>query len=832
MKKTIFQTLLIILLSYSLTAFGAVAEKKPKKIKGKPKTEVADSTKTKSPVSITSFFKKEPVKTQKGIISIHFSKDRYYFEVPDSVLNQDLLVVGRISKGAAGARASMIGYSGDHISTNMIRFEKGVNNKIHIRRILVREMSKDSTQAMYESVMRSNLQAILASFEIKSYSADSSSFLIDVTDFFNEDNEFLFFSKNVKKALGLQKMHPDKSFVNKMSVYPENVEVSVTKTYSTESGTAPYTISGMATFELNASIIQLPKNLMTARYFDPRVGYFATGYYDYDQHPQGVEMVRMITRWRLEPKPEDMEKYKAGELVEPQKQIVYYIDPSTPEKWVPYLMQGVDDWEPVFRKAGFKNAIVAKRAPTFEEDSTWSLEDARYSAIVYKPSTIPNASGPHVGDPRTGEILESHVNWYHNVMSLLHDWYFIQCGAVDTGAQKMIFDDELMGQLIRFVSSHEIGHTLGLRHNFAATYAYPVEKLRDREFLKEHGHTASIMDYSRFNFVAQPEDKIERELLFPRIGEYDNWVIEWGYRRFPEIDNPIKELPKLNEWTIERTKNPLCWFGRENNPDDPRCQSEDLGNNQMEANTYAIKNLKIITKNLTAWTKEENEGYSNLATMYSQVETQFLRYALHCSKWIGGIYENPKTVEEEGVVYEFVEKSKQKEAFKYLNDNVFITPEWLLAPEIYALINTDGQKTMNRIHNSVMNAIVNPRVMRNLINAENTLGNKAYTLTEFFNDLDNAILKESGGKASLYKRNLQRAYVDALLKCVIQFGKPKPATPGILTISTSDYSDASSFAIYQLKNLQKRFQNATSSDPLTKAHYLYLVEYIKSNLEN
>ena len=827
MNKTIFKTLLVILLSSSLTVFGAVAEKNPKKAKGKSKTEIADSTKAKPSASIASFFKKDPVQTQKGIIAIHVSKDKYYFEIADSVLNQDLLAVGRISKGAAGMRASMIGYSGDHINTNMIRFEKGANDKIHIRRVLVQEMSKDSTQAMYESVMRSNLQAIIGSFDIKAYSADSTSYLVDVTEFFNSDNEFLFFSKGVKSSLKLQKIHPDKSFINTMNVYPENIEVSVTKTYATE--------SGIATFELNSSIIQLPKNLMTPRYFDPRVGYFATGYYDYDQHPQGVEMVRMITRWRLEPKPEDMEKYKAGELVEPQKQIVYYIDPSTPEKWIPYLMQGVDDWEPVFRKAGFKNAIVAKRAPTFEENPTWSLEDARYSAIVYKPSTIPNASGPHIRDPRTGEILESHVNWYHNVMSLLHDWYFIQCGAIDPGAQKMLFDDELMGQLIRFVSSHEIGHTLGMRHNFAATFAYPVEKLRDREFLKENGHTASIMDYSRFNFVAQPEDNIERELLFPRIGEYDNWCIEWGYRRFPEIDDPVKELPKLNEWIIERTKNPLCWFGRENNPDDPRCQAEDLGDNQMEANTYALKNLKIITKNLTEWTKEENEGYDNLSQMYNQVVTQFSRYALHCSKWIGGIYENPKTVEEEGVVYAFVEKSKQKEAFKYLNDNVFTTPEWLLDPEIYALINTNGQVVMNRIHNSVMSAIVNPRVMRNLINAENTLGNNAYTLTEFFKDLDNALLKElaSGGKTSLYRRNLQRAYVETLLKNVIQFGKPRPTSPtGTLTTRAIDYSDVSSFALYQLKNLQKRFQNATSSDPLTKAHYLYLAEYIKSNLEN
>ena len=829
MNKITLKSLFVVLLICSLTTSCSALKKSQKNQKGKAKTSVSDSIKTKPTASIASFFKDGPAKTKKGMISIHTSKDKYYFELSDSIFGQDLLAVGRISKGAAGIREAMLGYAGDHINTNMIRFEKGVNNKIHIRRVLVREMSKDSTQEMYESVMKSNLQAIIGSFDIKAYSKDSTSYLVDVTDFFNSDNEFFFFPKRTKTQLKLQNQHPDKSFINRMNVYPENIEVSVTKTYTTE--------TGVATFELNSSIIQLPKNLMTPRYFDPRVGYFATSYYDYDQHPQGVEMVSMITRWRLDPKPEDMEKYKAGELVEPQKPIVFYIDPSTPEKWIPYLMQGVDDWEPVFQKAGFKNAIMAKRAPTFEEDSTWSLEDARYSAIVYKSSTTPNASGPHIRDPRTGEILESHINWYHNVMSLLHNWYFIQCGAIDTGAQKMIFDDELMGQLIRFVSSHEVGHTLGMRHNFASTYAYPVEKLRDREFVKANGHTSSIMDYSRFNFVAQPEDKIEREFLFPRIGEYDYWCIEWGYRRFPEIDNPVNELPKLNEWIIEQTKNPRYWFGRENNPDDPRCQAEDLGDNQMVANTYGIKNLKVVTENLIEWTREDNKGYENLSKMYTQVVTQYLRYVLHCSKWIGGIYENPKRVEEPGAVYEFVEKSKQKEAFKFVNDNVFTTPEWLLKPEIYALISTNGQAIMSSVHTSVMNALVNPRVIRNLISAEAEMGNRAYTLTEFFGDLDKALLKElaSGAKTSIYKRNLQKAYVDALLASIIQFGTPKYAAttiPAARTARPTDYSDASAFALYQLKNLQKRFQSASSSDPLTKAHYVYLAEYIKTSLEN
>ncbi|RZM03213.1 MAG: DUF5117 domain-containing protein, partial [Pedobacter sp.] len=332
------------------------------------------------------------------------------------------------------------------------------------------------------------------------------------------------------------------------------LEISTVKTYGLTAapnpmgGGAPSAMGGGApagssTIELNTSLVILPKVPMKSRYFDPRVGYFTVGYTDFDLNPQGVKEIELIKRWRLEPKPQDLARYKRGELVEPAKPIVFYIDPATPKKWVPYLKAGVNDWAKAFEKAGFKNAVMAKEAPSAKEDSTWSIDDARHSAIVYKPSEIANASGPSISDPRSGEIMESHINWFHNVQSLVHDWYMIQTAAVDPRARKMTFSDELMGDLIRFVSSHEVGHTLGLRHNYGSSSTVPTELLRDKKFVEANGHTPSIMDYARFNYIAQPEDNISSKGLYPRIGDYDKWAIECGYKYFPEAKNAQQEVP-------------------------------------------------------------------------------------------------------------------------------------------------------------------------------------------------------------------------------------------------------------------------------------------------
>lgn len=495
-------------------------------------------------------------KTSRGLLTIHRIDDKFYFEIPDSLLNREILVVNRIAKAPAGVRAGFLGYAGDEISENVISFEKGPSNKLFLRTFSYTEQGRDSA-GMYQSVRNSNLQPINAGFTIAAIHTDSISDLkstvIEMTDYMNGDNDILFFNSQVKRQLGLSAYQRETSYVVDAQAFANNVEIQTVKTYmrSASAGSSGLSLSfgtsggSPSTFELNSSMILLPRVPMKPRYYDPRVGYYATGYTDFDLNSQGVEQVQMITRWRLEPKPEDVNKYLRGKLVEPAKQIVYYIDPATPKKWVPYLMQGVNDWNIAFEKAGWKNAIVAKTAPT--DDPSWSLYGAGYSAIVYKPSDIANASGPHVHDPRSGEILETHINWYHNVMNVLRDWYLIQTAAVDPRARSMRFSDSLMGQLIRVVCAHEVGHTLGLRHNWGSSSTVPVENLRNKAWLEANGHTPSIMDYSRFNYVAQPEDHVTEAGLLPRIGEYDKWAIEWGYHWTPVSISSEQEVASLNQ---------------------------------------------------------------------------------------------------------------------------------------------------------------------------------------------------------------------------------------------------------------------------------------------
>ena len=785
-------------------------------------------------------------KTDKGLLITHKVDDKYYFEIPDEILGREILVVNRISKAAAAADLGRGGYAGDQIGENVIAFEKGPNNKIFVKAISHQEKSVDSTGGMYQSVRNSSLQPIATSFPVAAYAKDSitgaKGSVIEVTDFLMGDNDIMFFDARYKRSLGLNAYQRDNSYIESIKSYPSNTQVKTVKTYLRSApavpGLPPSPSAGSpTTYELSSSMILLPAKVMQPRYFDPRVGYFATGYTDFDANPQGIERVRVITRWKLEPKEEDIEKYKRGELVEPKKPIIFYIDPATPKKWVEYLKKGVDDWQIAFEAAGFKNAIFGKEAPA--NDPEWSLENANYSAIVYKPSDIPNASGPHVHDPRSGEILESHINWYHNVMSLLRNWYFVQTAAVDPKARTLVFEDALMGELIRFVSSHEVGHTLGLRHNYGSSSTTPVERLRDKSWVEANGHTPSIMDYARFNYVAQPEDNISQKGLFPRIGDYDKWAIEWGYRWIPEAKTAEAELPKLNKWTIEKLKNKRHLFLTESDPDDPRAQNEDLGDNAMVASTYGIKNLQRIVTKLPEWTKVENKSYGTLTDMFGQVAQQYQRYMGHVAKNIGGVQTTPKMVEEAGPVVEYVSKAKQKEAMTFLQKELFTTPKWMFENNIPSLTGINKLAVVSGAQSNVLNRLLGNSTLDKLIRAQED-NTAAYSANEMLTDLKKGIFSELPTKKPIdvYRRNLQKIYAERLISNLEEPNQAAAAAAagrgGFGAPSNySSTSDASSVARMHLKSLAAEMKAAAPlyTDMMSKAHLEDLTVRINQALD-
>ena len=853
MKKT-------ILISALALASVAIANGQTKPVKPASATTATDTAKkavgplaalgTKSAPKPYATVITGKAQTKKGMITSHKVDGKFFFEIADSLLGREILVVNRISKAGAEVRSAS-GYAGDQIGSSVIRFEKGPNHKIFMRKLSYRTYGADSTTAMYQSLQNSNIQAIAAAFNIAAYSPGQKGSVIDMTEYINSDNDIFYFgSPQLKSRFRLGSQLADRSYILNIRSFPNNVEIGTVKTYTLSAapspmgGSSPLTMgggsAGSSTVELNTSLVILPKVPMKPRYFDPRVGYFAVGYTDFDLNPQGVREVEIIKRWRLEPKPGDMAKYKRGELVEPVKPIEFFIDPATPKKWVPYLMAGINDWQKAFEKAGFKNAIIAKVAPTAAEDPSWSLDDATHSAIVYKPSEIANASGPSIADPRSGEIMESHINWYHNVMKLVRDWYMIQTAAVDPRARKMEFSDELMGDLIRFVSSHEVGHTLGLRHNYGSSATVDVEKLRDKAFVEANGHTPSIMDYARFNYVAQPEDKIAPKGLYPRIGDYDLWAIEWGYKLLPDVKTPVEEIAVLNKITVNKLKNKRLWFGTESNPDDPRSQNEDLGDNAMIASTYGIKNLKVILDKLPEWTNEKNHGYDNLSNMYTQLTTQFGRYMGHVTKNIGGVQETPKTMEQKGTIYERTPAATQNEAMAFLDKNLFQTPSWLLNKQILDNTGLSPLEVINKVQSPVLSRLLSSNTLDKLISAEASDGEIAYKITDMFTALQAAVFTELNGNQNIdvYRRTLQKNYVDKLISIV----KPSHTSTNLTFISSrtgvtssslnASQSDVISVVKAQLRTLQIAIKNAEQpATGLSKYHLQDLSERIAVALD-
>lgn len=772
-------------------------------------------------------------KSSFGFLTVHKVDNNYFFEIPDSMLNRDILIVNRISKAPTSRQKSRVGYPGDILGSKVIRFENKDNKRILVREYSYRERSENK-DGMFQSVRNSNTQPIVANFGIETIKKDSltRNYVINVSVFLQKENPLFSFDADSKEYIGLLNMVGEGTYIDTLKAFPKNIEISTTVTYQSKKGMSNvgFLETGSPriplTYELNSSMVLLPEVPMKARLFDPRVGYFTVGYTDFDSNPQGIEYKKLITRWRLEPK--DEAAYLRGELVEPKKPIIIYIDPATPKKWVPYLIQGVNDWQVAFEKAGFKNAIYALEAPT--DDPSWSLEDARHSAIVYKPSDIPNASGPHINDPHTGEILETHINWYHNVMSLLRDWYMIQAGTIDEAARKMQLDDELMGQLIRFVSSHEVGHTLGLRHNFGSSHTVPVEKLRDKVWVEANGHTPSIMDYARFNYVAQPEDGITRAGIFPRIGIYDKWSIEWGYRWLPQFQTPEDEVAFSNQSIIEKLKTDVRYtFGTESDPNDPRNQSEDLGDDSMLASLYGIKNLKRIVPQILTWSYEPNKSYAGAGEIYSGVVSQFNRYLGHVTKNVAGIYSNSITVEQtDEIAREFVPANIQKRAIAFLNEQLFTTPEWLIDRQLMEKAKILPVNVICSLQSGVLARLINKNTLDKMSENEILNGKKAYTSAQMFNDLKKVIWSNLG-QSDIYKRNMQKAYVENLINLLDKKGNADKNASG----KRPAYSEAPAIAHGQLTELKRLATSAASMTSGTaKGHYQNLITLIDNALSN
>jgi hypothetical protein len=699
-------------------------------------------------------------KSDEGIFTVHRIGDRLYYEIPTAQLGREFLWVSQIARTTVGA-----GQGGQAVGSRVVKWERRGN------RVLLRSVSydivADRRQPIAQAVEAANNATILMAFNVEALGKDDAP-VIDVTRVFTtEVPEF-----SARGRVRSRTFDASRSFVERAVSFPENIEVEATHTYSTGVElqgpiTTPQALAnqarpGSASVVMHYSMVKLPEQPMMPRVFDARVGYFTVQQVDYGRDEHRAERRRYISRWRLEKKDPD------AALSEPVKPIVFYVDPATPPKWVPYIKSGIESWKPAFEEAGFRNAILAKDAPSKEQDPDWSPEDARYSVIRWLPSTTENAFGPHIADPRTGEILEADIQMHHNVMNLARDWYFVQVGPLDPRASKLPLPDDLMGKLIEYVTAHEVGHSLGFQHNMKASSTYPAEKVRDREWVKKMGHTPTLMDYSRFNYVAQPEDRIDPDDLIPRIGPYDTWATMWGYKPIPGAKTPDEEKPTLDEWARAQDATPWLRFTTQDSLGaDPGELTEAVGDaDAVRSTRMGLKNLERVAAMLLPATNRPGEPYDDLEEIYGRLLGQWVLEMNHVAAVVGGVQSRQKMASQDGLRFEPLPRARQREAMLFLSEHAFTPPMFVVRPDILRRIEPNG--TLDRIRISqqrVLATLLAESRINRLVEQEAIDAATAYRPTEFFADLRRAVWREldaASVQIDPYRRNLQRAYLDAM----------------------------------------------------------------------